>query len=72
MDKVVDHLLVFQGNGLVKDFPGNYTQFRESEKLLEKTENVKVKTENSSPSANGKPRLTEKKRKLSFKERQEF
>ena len=95
MDKVVDHLLVFQGNGLVKDFPGNYTQFRESEKLLEKTENgklrvsesnqtclncragadstkSKVKTENSSPSANGKPRLTEKKRKLTFKERQEF
>ena len=72
MDKVVDHLLVFRGNGLVKDFPGNYTQFRESEKLLEKTENVKVKTENSSPSANGKPRLTEKKRKLTFKERQEF
>lgn len=72
MDKVVDHLLVFQGNGLVKDFPGNYTQFRESEKLLEKTENVKVKTENSSPTANGKPRLTEKKRKLTFKERQEF
>ena len=31
MDKVVDHLLVFQGNGQVKDFPGNYTQFRESE-----------------------------------------
>ena len=72
MDKVVDHLLVFQGNGLVKDFPGNYTQFRESEKLLEKTENEKVKTENSSPSANCKPRLTEKKRKLTFTERQEF
>ena len=95
MDKVVDHLLVFQGNGLVKDFPGNYTQFRESDKLLEKTENgklrvsesnqtclncragadstkSKVKTENSSPTANGKPRLTEKKRKLTFKERQEF
>ena len=72
MDKVVDHLLVFQGNGLVKDFPGNYTQFRESEKLLEKTENERVKTENSSPTANGKPRLTEKKRKLTFKERQEF
>ena len=45
MDKVVDHLLVFQGNGQVKDFPGNYTQFRESEKLLEKTENGKRKTE---------------------------
>ena len=95
MDKVVDHLLVFHGNGQVKDFPGNYTQFRDAEKLLEKTENgklrvsesnqtclncragadstkSKVKTENSSPSANGKPRLMEKKRKLTFKERQEF
>jgi ATP-binding cassette subfamily F protein uup len=95
MDKVVDHLLVFQGNGQVKDYPGNYTQFRDAEKLLEKTENgklrvsesnqtclncragadstkSKVKTENSSPSANGKPRLMEKKRKLTFKERQEF
>ncbi len=81
MDKVVDHLLVFQGNGQVKDFPGNYTQFRESEKLLEKTENGKrktenggaeVKMENSSQSASGKPRLTEKKRKLTFKERQEY
>jgi ATP-binding cassette subfamily F protein uup len=72
MDKVVDHLLVFQGNGQVKDYPGNYTQFRDAEKLLEKTENGKVKTENSSPSGNGKPRLMEKKRKLTFKERQEF
>ena len=72
MDKVVDHLLVFQGSGRVKDFPGNYTQFRESEKLVEKTENGKVKTENFSPTANGKPRLTEKKRKLTFRERQEF
>jgi ATP-binding cassette subfamily F protein uup len=72
MDKVVDHLLVFQGNGQVKDYPGNYTQFRDAEKLLEKTENGKVKTENSSPTGNGKPRLMEKKRKLTFKERQEF
>jgi ATP-binding cassette subfamily F protein uup len=29
MDKVVDHLLVFKGNGEIKDFPGNYTQYRE-------------------------------------------
>ncbi|MBE6269547.1 MAG: ABC-F family ATP-binding cassette domain-containing protein [Prevotella ruminicola] len=33
MDKVVDHLLVFKGNGNIKDFPGNYTQYREWEKL---------------------------------------
>ena len=34
MDKVVDHLLVFQGEGVIKDFPGNYTQYREWEKTL--------------------------------------
>ena len=74
MDKVVDHLLVFQGNGLVKDFPGNYTQFRESEKLTLKEETPKEKpgTASVQTTANGKPRLTEKKRKLTFKERQEF
>ena len=73
MDKVVDHLLVFQGNGMVKDFPGNYTQFRESEKLLVREENAsKTSSTSSQPSANGKPRLTEKKRKLTFKERQEY
>ena len=72
MDKVVDHLLVFQGEGRVKDFPGNYTQFRESG-LKRETENgtdreAALKRE----TANGKPRLTEKKHKLTFKERQEF
>lgn len=74
MDKVVDHLLVFQGEGRVKDFPGNYTQFRESEKLMQKEEVVKEKNASASAqtTANGKPRLTEKKRKLTFKERQEF
>ncbi len=34
MDKVVDHLLVFKGNGIIKDFPGNYTQYREWEKNM--------------------------------------
>ena len=74
MDKVVDHLLVFQGEGRVKDFPGNYTQFRESEKLMQKEEVAKEKPASASAqtTANGKPRLTEKKRKLTFKERQEF
>lgn len=74
MDKVVDHLLVFQGEGRVKDFPGNYTQFRESEKLMLKEETPKEKpgTASVQTTANGKPRLTEKKRKLTFRERQEF
>jgi ATP-binding cassette subfamily F protein uup len=74
MDKVVDHLLVFRGNGLVKDFPGNYTQFRESEKLQQREENAREKSalESSQTTSNVKPRLMEKKRKLTFKERQEF
>ena len=76
MDKVVDHLLVFQGEGQVKDFPGNYTQFREAEKQLAREDNAATKASSSSTasqaSANGKPRLTEKKRKLTFKERQEY
>ena len=74
MDKVVDHLLVFRGNGQVKDFPGNYTQFRDSEKLQQKELITKDSPTTSSPqaSSNAKPRLVEKKRKLSFKERQEF
>ena len=74
MDKVVDHLLVFQGGGLVKDFPGNYTQFRESEKILLKEESARENlgaASGQTPSG-GKPRLMEKKRKLTFKERQEF
>ena len=37
MDKVVDHLLVFKGDGIVKDFPGNYTQYREWERALPKS-----------------------------------
>ena len=38
MDKVVDHLLVFRGNGIIKDFPGNYTQYREWEKSQQQTQ----------------------------------
>lgn len=78
MDKVVDHLLVFRGNGEIKDFPGNYTQFRDAERAMLKEDEARGKISNptytqvSSVSANGKPRLTEKKRKLTFKERQEF
>lgn len=41
MDKVVDHLFVFQGNGVIEDFPGNYTQYREAQKV--KSEDVPIK-----------------------------
>ncbi len=72
MDKVVDHLLVFNGNGNVKDFPGNYTQYREWEKLEDKkTENApKVKPAETS-TAKTKPSEGQK-HKLTFKEKQEL
>ena len=73
MDKVVDHLLVFYGDGRIKDFPGNYTQYREWEdyrKELERANEGKKVV----PDDNGcakKVRLTSK-RKLTFKEQKEF
>ena len=68
MDKVVDHLFVFKGNGLVKDFPGNYTQYREWEKLEPEPQNNQS-TQNNRNTWNNQ---REKKRKMSFRERQEF
>ena len=71
MDKVVDHLLVFNGEGDIKDFPGNYTQYREWEKLEERKPEPVSKTPSAPDAAKAKPRA-EQKRKLTFKERQEF
>lgn len=68
MDKAVDHLLVFKGNGVVKDFPGNYTQYRE-------WENMKTKEEDNAENKS-KEQKTDyhnvTKRKMSFKENMEF
>jgi ATP-binding cassette subfamily F protein uup len=80
MDKVVDHLLVFKGNAEIKDFPGNYTDFREWELVNgdRKTESVgaqrlRPKTENEiQPVLEKKESNASAKRKLSFKEKQEF
>lgn len=68
MDKVVDHLFVFKGNGEVKDFPGNYTQYREWEKL-EPTPQKTPSTQNTPKAQNYQG---ERKRKMSFREKQEF
>ena len=71
MEKVVDHLLVFNGNGDIKDFPGNYTQYRQWSQLqprepkepkAEKTEKQPKQTTSAQP----------QKRKLSFKEKREL
>jgi ATP-binding cassette subfamily F protein uup len=71
MDKVVDHLLVFNGEGDIKDFPGNYSQYREWEKLEERKPEPVQKTLQPAASVKAKPR-EEQKRKLTFKEKQEF
>ena len=71
MDKVVDHLLVFHGEGDIKDFPGNYTQFREWEKL-EPRPVQRDSAKSMSASEVTRRNRDERKRRLSFKERQEF
>ncbi len=72
MDKMVDHLFVFEGDGEIKDIIGNYTDYRKNQKLEAREsknnpiKEVEVKTE---------PKVVEKpieKRKLSFKEKQEY
>ena len=80
MDRVVDHLFVFHGNGEVQDFPGNYTQYR----LEAKSDGYKNTTTSSSKSNNlrgnqipaatmeNKKTKTEQKRRLSFKEKREL
>ena len=69
MDKMVDHLLVFQGDGEVKDILGNYTDFRKLEKQIEK-EN-KVISQNKEAQHKNKS-ASKVKTKLSFKENEEF
>lgn len=68
MDKVVDHLLVFKGDGEVQDFPGNYTQYRQWSQLASQTEAKDTPTEKKE-----KPTYrNDTKRKLTYKEKKEF
>jgi len=73
MDKVVDHLLAFSGNARIKDFPGNYTQYRDWKEIQEqiekeKAQSVKPKEEKIKQETPQK----EEKKKLSYKEKREF
>ena len=78
MDKVVDHLLVFQGDCKIKDFPGNYTDYRQWKELKEEEErelksqqsivNRQLTTDKSDKSDS----TTNKKRKLTFNEKREY
>ena len=75
MDKVVDHLLVFKGEGEIQDFPGNYTQYREWSRLQVKGETANAKVSNAEPGKNGAAKRDanhENRRKMSFKEKREY
>ncbi|MDO5572118.1 MAG: ABC-F family ATP-binding cassette domain-containing protein [Bacteroidales bacterium] len=78
MDKVVDHLLVFNGQAQIKDFPGNYSDFRDwkevqdaNEKALANEKNKKEAAKNINLQSNVN-QSAPKKKKLSFKEKKEF
>lgn len=71
MDKIVDHLLVFRGNGEIKDFPGNYTQFREWESLKPKAE-AADKPNATSEKKEKREFVGEQRRKKTYKEKCEF
>ncbi len=73
MDKVVDHLLVFRGQGEIKDFPGNYTQYREWEKLTSTTSNTSPTSQTSQTSPTPKASYRhDDRRRLSYKEKREM
>ena len=75
MDKVVDHLLVFRGNADIKDFPGNYTQYRDWKDVQDQQEKEAEAAlqarQNPAPEKPSRP-VNEQKKKLTFKERKEF
>lgn len=70
MDKVVDHLLVFEGNGVIKDFPGNYTQYREWKKLKDTPDKSKPQEKVVEPKKKDYRHDTRK--RMTYKEQQEF
>ena len=80
MDKVVDHLLVFKGEGEIQDFPGNYTQYREWSRMQAKDEAEQAKpakSGNASAESDGagtakRDANFENKRKMSYKEKREY
>ena len=75
MDRLVDHLFVFQGDGDIRDFPGNYSQYRLALKDNEKLTDAGTQmsdTREEKTIVPSKPQVQEEKRKLSFKEKREL
>ena len=70
MDKVVDHLLVFKGDGVIKDFPGNYTQYREWQALA--SENEMTNSDTNKSVRRNAHKMSDGKRKMTYKEKIEF
>ena len=68
MDKIVDHLLVFEGDGVIKDFPGNYTQYRQWQSLQPKDASSKT----SQNVSEKKDYHNDTRRRMSYKEKMEF
>ena len=75
MDKVVDHIFEYKGDGIIKDFPGNYTQLREKEDLMQEQELIRLKNKGgqaTKPRTEAELRKTVKKSGLTFSEKREF
>ncbi len=74
MDRLVDHLFVFEGNGVIKDFPGNYSQYRvwQKEQLPVTGSRLPEKKDETKTTGNQQPIADNIKRQPSFKEKREF
>lgn len=73
LDRIVDHLFVFKGNGEIKDFPGNYSNYRESVKIREREESEQNKQKKGNSNDTSIIRSErEKKQKLTYKEKKEL
>ena len=76
MDKLVDHLFVFEGDGVIRDFPGNYSQYRIWEKTIQLSNGGQQNTDNSNKNHTSSISISNKtssgKKELSYKEKREF
>jgi ATP-binding cassette subfamily F protein uup len=73
MDRLVDHLFVFEGDGVVRDFPGNYSNYRIEERAKEKVKDAPKKPEVEMPKPETpKPAAMAAKKKFSFKDKREY
>jgi len=73
MDRLVDHLFIFEGNGQVRDFPGNYSEYRIEERAKEKTRDAPAKPEPEAPKVAPSPAPAQPaKKKFSFKDKREY